>query len=257
MIRTHAGPWIHQRRALLDGASLPRPGGGLPAFYRELLGWECPDGASFERDGLIVAGILREAPAASWCSFVATEDADAAAGAAAAAGGTVLVPPTVDEHGRGRWTLFADPTGAVLGAWQRGSLSGSQVSNEPGTVCWTDLLTPAADRAAAFYRQVFGGRLRPAAYGDDIGPYDEWTASVARWPGCGRSPRTTSPTANWSMTVLVADCREAVAGTGELAGSVVLPPVDAVDRQLRRRHRPGRGAIRGDRLAPELLANII
>lgn len=232
----------------------PDPAGSL-AFYRDLLGWSCPDGATFERDGLAVAGV-RRSPDTGWLSFVSTADADAAAGAAAAAGGTVRQPPTADEAGRGRTTLFADPDGAVLGAWQPGSLAGAQVTNEPDTVCWTDLVTPDLAGAAAFYRKLFGWERRPAGYVDD---YDEWAAFGRPVAGL-RSPTDADPPgtpAYWSVTLLVSDCRRSVERAVELGGSQTFPTMDMPIGSYAGVADPQGAAFGVMQLAPDLLANVL
>jgi hypothetical protein len=59
-------------------------------------------------------------------------------------------------QGAGRLAFVQDPTGASLGLWQAGSHGGATRVNEPGAFCWNELATRDLDRAADFFRAVFG-----------------------------------------------------------------------------------------------------
>src|SRR5437773_188328 len=52
--------------------------------------------------------------------------------------------------------FFADPTGAVFGGWQPKSFSGADLVNEPGSLCWNEVLTRDSEADKRFYPAVFG-----------------------------------------------------------------------------------------------------
>jgi uncharacterized protein len=62
----------------------------------------------------------------AWTTYVQVESADETAARVAQAGGSLVAGP-FDSLDGGRMVVFADPTGAVLGAWQPGEHRGAQV----------------------------------------------------------------------------------------------------------------------------------
>jgi predicted enzyme related to lactoylglutathione lyase len=91
----------------------------------------------------------------AWTTYIAIDDADAAAGRITEHGGQVMMGP-MDVMSQGRMVVAADPTGAVFGMWQAGDHIGASLVNEPGTVVWNEIATRDLDAAQAFYGAVFG-----------------------------------------------------------------------------------------------------
>lgn len=131
------------------------------AFYRDLFGWDVREGPpgsggyrlAFVR-GEVVAGIRRGA-AATWTTFLATDDMRRTLPAVVAAGGRVLTPPRalLDQA---VMAVVADPGGVEFGVWQPLELIGARLVNEPGAFCWDELMTADYDAALGFYGAVFG-----------------------------------------------------------------------------------------------------
>ena len=67
-------------------------------------------------------------------------------------GGMVFMEP-MDVLDVGRMGIFADPAGAVFGVWQPGTHAGAGVVNEPGTLCWNELITTDVDGAEEVLRR--------------------------------------------------------------------------------------------------------
>src|SRR4051794_33801102 len=119
-------------------------------FYGALFGWEAEDAgapeetggyAMFKRDGKLVAGIgpvMGEGQPAVWATYIATDDAAAAAAGARDAGGRAIVEP-MDVMDAGRMAVLMHPAGGVVGLWQPGRHTGAEVVNEPGTLTWNQL----------------------------------------------------------------------------------------------------------------------
>jgi uncharacterized protein len=133
-------------------------------FYTGLFGWSyddrpIPDDGVYsmaQRDGKNVAAMYSSAgQPPHWNCYVTVESADAAAKAAAKLGAEVMAD-AFDVMDAGRMAVFADPTGAVLSVWEPGTSIGAQVVNTPGSMTWNDLGTPDAEKAAAFYGDLFG-----------------------------------------------------------------------------------------------------
>ncbi|RHA37633.1 VOC family protein [Cellulomonas rhizosphaerae] len=134
------------------------------AFYGPLLGWEFEVGGP-ETGGYTVATVggrrvvglgesATDQPSdPQWCLYLATDDANATTTRVAAAGGRVVVSAT-PLPGMGTMAIAADPTGAVFGLWQSGRHTGWDVTGEPGTVAWTEVMSTDQPQALAFYQHV-------------------------------------------------------------------------------------------------------
>ncbi len=158
-------------------------------FYGALFGWNCPEGppeaggySVCDLDGKTVAGLgphMNPDMPPVWMTYVNVDSADATVAKGAANGGTVFVPP-MDVMDAGRMAVFADPVGAVIGLWQPGQHTGAQVANEPGTYCWSELITTDLDASKAFYGAVFGWGAEDQ--GPPGGPpaYTEWKLAGGR-----------------------------------------------------------------------------
>src|SRR5205085_12162104 len=121
------------------------------AFYGSVRGWAAETAAQPEAGGYTMFAVRgknvaaaspmqdpKQAPA--WNTYVATDDADAAAKKVQAAGGTVLAEP-FDVMDVGRMGVFMDPQGAVVSVWQAKLHIGAALVNEPGAFCWNELHT--------------------------------------------------------------------------------------------------------------------
>jgi predicted enzyme related to lactoylglutathione lyase len=140
------------------------------AFYGALFGWTAEKGdqaqyggyTTFFKNGKRVAGLgpqMSPEQPVFWTTYVATEDADKAAGLVRESNGTVLLDPmTVGPMGR--MAIFADPTGAAFGVWQPGQHTGAELVGEEGTFTWTELSTRDQAAALPFYSKVFGWEPR-------------------------------------------------------------------------------------------------
>lgn len=196
-------------------------------FYRALFGWQVEDavpgsgGYKFlTLRGRRVAGLGPQAHsgAPSWSTYLATDDAEAVTRSVTAFGGRVLMPPTrlMDIA---RAAVLADPTGAQFGVWEAGTLPGAGIVGEPGSLSFSELATPAADKAIPFYQGVFGWTARS----------EQADATRNRWELDGRTVgglvETDTP-ARWSAYFAVDDTDQAVETVRESGGSVSVPPTD-------------------------------
>lgn len=173
-------------------------------FYGRLLGWEFEDAAPAgagpyliaRLGGATVAAIGAPSayapPVPAWTTYVAVEDADAAAARVRDAGGTVVAGPQdvggagqlagsaqvggagrlaggpEDAGGAGRLVACADPEGAAFRLWEPRARRGAELVNAPGTWNWSDLGAGDLDGAAAFYGSVFGWAAQETGYGDAL-----------------------------------------------------------------------------------------
>src|ERR687896_735716 len=139
-------------------------------LYTELFGWDVtkedlPDGgvyAMFRINGkdVAAAGPLQEEQAKMgipphWNVYVTVEDAEQASKQAEAAGGTI-VAPAFDVMEYGRMAVIADPTGAAFCVWEPKANIGAHLLGAAGAMSWAEVQTNNADKAGAFYAELFG-----------------------------------------------------------------------------------------------------
>lgn len=212
-------------------------------FYTGLFGWESDDQfdddgtriyTNFRRDGQLVAGMGAQQPGmegvpATWSTYVATADVDATVAAVARAGGTVMMP-TLEVMDQGRMAIFADPSGAVVSAWEPGAHHGADVVNEPGAWSWNELMTRDLDAALAFYRAVFGweyeGMPMPdGTYHVVVGGDEGGLGGLMAMP---RSIPDAVPS-HWAVYFTVDDISAVLDRAGRLGATVLMGPTDAGD----------------------------
>ncbi|ROP43793.1 VOC family protein [Pseudokineococcus lusitanus] len=244
--------------------------GAAADFYAGLLGWELADAVPpgvpgsylvATVGGLDVAAIGTPDPDApplppAWSTYVAVDDADAAADAVRAAGGRVLHGPTDVGPGgaAGRAVLCRDPQGLDLRLWQAGRRLGAQHVNVPGGWGFSHLRAGDDDAVAAalaFYVPLLGWRVRELwpgsppwitlpGYGDHLAATSEpriheeqsfapegfadVVAAVQPVPP-GDRPR-------WEVSFGVADRDAAAARVEELGGEVLRAADDGWTRSV-------------------------
>jgi predicted enzyme related to lactoylglutathione lyase len=170
-------------------------------FYGGLFGWTfatvSPPGAPVYAiaalDGRDTAGIGQaEDNPPAWNTYIAVDDAAAAAARISAAGGEVTDDP--GEVGPfGRAVSLRDPAGVPFRLWQAGEHPGAQVVNEPGSWNFSDLQTDQPD-SIAFYADAFGWSV------ENLG-----SATMIRRPGYGdHLEATVDPTIRERQSGLVA-----------------------------------------------------
>ena len=206
------------------------------AFYRGLFGWNTPEGppeaggyAVCDLNGKTVAGLgpnMNPAAPPHWATYVNVDNADETVAKVEANGGMVYMPP-MDVMEAGRMAVFADPAGAVIGLWQPKEHMGAQLVNEPGTYCWSELLTDDLAGSKAFYRAVFGWDAETQGP-EGPGGYTEWKVGGRSVGGMMAKPEQMPADAPsyWGVYFAVADADASVARAQELGASLMMPAMD-------------------------------
>jgi predicted enzyme related to lactoylglutathione lyase len=218
---------------------------GAKAFYSGLFGWELEDlpigdGMAYTMariDGRSVAALGPMPPGPPgmpphWNSYVAVEDADAAAARAGELGATVLAEP-FDVMEAGRMAAIADPQGGAFMVWQAGENIGAGLVNGPGMLSWNELLTTDPMAAAEFYGALFGwaAESMEGAMGQ---PY--W---VIRNAGRGNGgimaqpPELVGGPPVWTVYFGSEDAGASVQRAQDLGGRVMMPPTDVAAGRMR------------------------
>jgi uncharacterized protein len=217
------------------------------AFYHQLFGWEGENqmprdaGARYfmgRLGGRDVAGIGSQPESAagappSWNTYVAVDDADAAAQRAGAAGGTVVSEP-FDVFDAGRMAVLQDPGGAFFMVWQAKRHRGTGRVNEPGALTWNELTTRDVDGSKRFYGELLGWRALELPY-DDMryvtwhpggeGEPDPRTAIGGMLPMEGDQWPPEMPN-HWMVYFGSADTDATANRAQELGARVTVPPFD-------------------------------
>jgi len=216
------------------------------AFYRAVFGWhhrsfgpEAGGYGAFELDDRTVAAIgpLGEDGARSaWMIYFATEDVDEAARVTERLGGAVrTVPTNVGEAGR--MAQLTDATGARFAVWQGERASGVQAADEPGTLCWTELMTTDVDAAKSFYGELFGWETQDMPMPGGSGTYtlispagggeERMQGGMVRMSAEDLAPVGGRPF--WHPVFGSADCDATVAEVTANRGTVQMGPDDVPD----------------------------
>jgi uncharacterized protein len=210
------------------------------AFYREVMGWTTTEAGPveetggyrmFQTGGQNVAGLsplMQESQPVAWSTYVSVDDADEVVAKVKAAGGTVIVEP-MDVMDIGRMAFFADPAGAAIGVWQPKSFTGADVVNEPGSLCWNEVLTRDAAAGRAFYPAVFGWSIGRPQFEGAPDDYVVWEVDGRAVGGMMQMSEPYFPPdlpPHWSVCFAVADCDATVAKARAAGGTIAMEPMD-------------------------------
>jgi uncharacterized protein len=205
-------------------------------FYAELFGWSIEQHPSpfgpyyIGRAGRAeVAGMMEQDPDApdltpTWTVFVEVADVDDTVATVSREGGVVLAPAF--DLTDARIAVVCDPTGAVLGLISGRASEGVWLSDAPGSVCWTELLTRDPATAAGFYARVFGWEAETVEEGGS--GYTTFRLDGEPVAGMMAMPAEVPPEApaSWGPYFSVVDCEAAERRAEALGGLVLRPTAD-------------------------------
>jgi len=211
---------------------------GAKKFYGSLFGWthtDTPMGPAgvytiFHKHGKDCAALASLNPEQKskgvppfWGAYVSVTSTDATASKAKQLGGKLLMEP-FDVIDKGRMALIQDPTGATFSLWQPKTHIGAGVLDEPGALCWTELLTGDTEKAKTFYTQLIGWKAEPMPM-----PQGVYTV-FKRADGVGAAGmmqlrddmRGVPP--NWLSYFQVEDAQATVKKAGQASAKTLVPP---------------------------------
>lgn len=184
-------------------------------FYGSILGWKVEDsgmeGFAYHlasSDGDRVAGLMSNAgqpgdPPPNWLIYFAVDDCNQAAAGIEASGGKILKEPD-DIPGTGRYSVVADPQGAVFGLLQpdisqmseadrakAASGEGAFDQKKAGHGNWNELMSSDPQAGFEFYAGLFGWTKGQAMDMGAMGTYQLFRhkgADIGAVMGLGTSP---------------------------------------------------------------------
>jgi predicted enzyme related to lactoylglutathione lyase len=160
-----------------------------------------------------------------WFTYFAVDNADEGAARATSLGGAVAKAP-FDVSDVGRMAAIIDPQGAMFALWQARSNPGLGRRDEPGALCWNELMTTDAETAVGFYTGLFGlgHQTMPMP-----GMIYHLLVSGDR-PSAGAiqiTPDMGPVQPNWLSYFQAADCDAAARRVTELGGMITVGPTTA------------------------------
>jgi predicted enzyme related to lactoylglutathione lyase len=140
-------------------------------FYTALFGWTYDNkGEEFGgytialKDGKPVAAVMAQMDPDQteswWGVYFATDDARGSDKRIIDAGATHVAPP-MEVGSLGVMALYTDPSGAQFGIWEGHDHIGAELVNEPGAICWNELVTNDTAAAAEFYGAALERPVEP------------------------------------------------------------------------------------------------
>jgi predicted enzyme related to lactoylglutathione lyase len=157
-----------------------------------------------------------------WFSYVAVANVAETTSHVAELGGTVEAGP-LDVADYGRMSVILDPTGGHLGLWEAVKQPGVGIRDEPGALCWAELMTRDPARASAFFQRLIG--WEPSSMSIPGGDYTVFMGEGMPKAGCmGITPEMGDVPTGWLIYFAVEDCEAAIARVNELGGRSMMGP---------------------------------
>ena len=207
------------------------------AFYTETIGWglthmEDMDYTIWQAGEAGIGGVMKLAEQAEamgapshWLGYVSVPDVDATTATATEAGTTVYVPPT-DIPNIGRFSIFADPFGAVVAAYASANPSDEAPAEaSDGHISWTELMTSDLDAAWSFYEKVFGWAKMDAMEMPGAGTYQMFGVGERMLGGMMKAPMEGIPP-HWGYYIKVADIHAALKRATDRGATVLNGPME-------------------------------
>jgi uncharacterized protein len=210
------------------------------AFYGELFGWDATEPGPVEETGGYrmfqqgdkrIAGLMghmQEGQPTVWATYISVADADETAAKVKSGGGGVIVEP-MDVMDIGRMAVFTDPTGAVFGIWQPKEFAGADLTNEPVSLCWNELMTRDSETNKAFYTSVFPWSPGKPSFEGAPESYVVWEVDGNAVGGMMEMSDEYFPPEvpeHWGVCFAVGDCDATVAKARELGAQITYEPMD-------------------------------
>ncbi len=206
-------------------------------FYGDVIGWGTQAFAGGDKPYVIwqvgttgVGGLMtipeeaRGAPS-HWVAYVAVDDVDRMTERAVALGGKVCHPPT-DIPTVGRFSVFADPQGAVLAMIKPQGPDMPRPATPPdGHFSWRELMAANQESALEFYAKLLGWQ-KTEAVASPMGTYQMFGKGGETYGGMMTCPQGYPVPPRWLYYVKVGDLDGALARVKQGGGQVLHGPME-------------------------------
>ena len=141
-------------------------------------------------------------------------------------GGTLIAEP-FDVMTVGRMAVAQDPTGASFNIWEPKAHFGYALIDEPGAVCWDELMTRDTGAAEKFYAAVFGYGIK---HSEMPMPYTEFQIGGKSVAGMlAMKPDMEHVPPHWLVYFMVPNCGGAIDTAKSLGGEILFGPIAIPD----------------------------
>jgi hypothetical protein len=213
---------------------------GAMAFYGEVVGWKTePFPQSKESDPYTMwvggqgpmGGVMtlpddvkKMGVPPHWMGHVGVANVDATVAAVTRMGGSVKMPP-MDIPSVGRFSVVADPQGAVLSVFQSEREMAPHDTSKQGEVSWNELITSDAPAALTFYTELFGWKVHQEMDMGPMGKYFIYGGDKAYGGMMTKTPDMPMPPA-WIYYFQVDDLDAALARATAMGAKTLVGPMD-------------------------------
>jgi predicted enzyme related to lactoylglutathione lyase len=209
---------------------------GAIKFYGEVLGFKAD---SFGKDNgyklwMIgeegIGGVMEmegEGVPPHWASHIGTPDVDATTAKAVELGAKVLNPPT-DIPDVGRFSVLADPQGAVFMTFasdDHGPEDWKQPRDQEGSVVWHELMAGDIDEAFSFYSELFDWR-EVERWEEGGQTYLMYGQGEETYGGIGLKPAEVEAPPYWVIYFNVADIEAGIERVTSNGGKIAFGPME-------------------------------
>jgi len=165
---------------------------------------------------------MPEAGLPRWNCSVSVQSADQMATRAQELDGSLLVT-AFDLSDASRIAVLRDNQGATFSLWEPRTHGGTARLNEPGFLCWTELIAVNLGAAEGFYTKLFGWESRRHRFGEYVEFLRgrELVAGMLRTP-----PGRGSAGSHWLPYFAVVDVDDALQAARRNFGSIRGRPMD-------------------------------
>jgi predicted enzyme related to lactoylglutathione lyase len=205
------------------------------AFYADVVGWKpevqqggMPYTMFLTPAGPPIGGMMGMPPGVTqpgWIGYVAVDDVEASTAKVAELGGTVHRPVS-DIPGVGRFSVVADPSGAVFQLFHAApAFTMPPDGKGPGFVAWRELMAGDLETAWAFYSELLGWT---AGADHDMGPmgaYRLFKTGGADDVGGMMTKPANLPASFWTYYFSVDGVRAAAERVASAGGVVINGPM--------------------------------
>lgn len=226
-------------------------------FYTDVVGWKTQPFAEAGGEYVMwvgsqgpLGGVMRLPDEAaktgappSWMGHVQVDDVDATAALAKKLGGKVYKEPT-DIPTVGRFSVIADPQGAVVSAFKPMSTMSLHDNTRPGEICWNELLTSDSAAGFEFHSKLFGWKVLQDMDMGAMGTYRIYGVGEKQLGGMMTVPKGSPMPPMWMHYAEVSGLDGAIARATKKGAKVLNGPMDVPGGRIAQLSDP-QGAVFG------------
>jgi predicted enzyme related to lactoylglutathione lyase len=208
------------------------------AFYTEVVGWKTQP---FGDDGQYVMWVGSQGPLGGvmtlpdqaakmgapphWMGHVQVDDVDATVAQVKKLGGKIYKEPE-DIPTVGRFSIIADPQGAVISIFKPASAMTLHDASKEAEVCWNELVTSDTAAGFKFYAEIFGWKTLQEMDMGPMGTYRVYGIGDKQLGGMMNIPKGAPMPPSWVYYIETHDLDAAIGRATKRGAKVMNGPMD-------------------------------